>query len=287
MSMNVIGLPGGVANTTRDMSQAIWGRFPIAEVTCGSQRGWFRYEDWSDLPLAPTLTTQIAYGKYKAFASSGCTISRVSAVNSVELLGGALQLATDTDNDAAIIADAYPANIRLSGVPGTDGLMCFEVCIAQGSVATNMASTFIGLAETDLMTLAVALPLNAGDPITNDGAMIGFRIEEDGLGVIDTVYSDRDTSFTNIGDTEGGTLTANTFRKLGMVYNPNDESECVTFYANGVKLATKLTRTALKALTNLDANPLGFLYGTVADSAGTSHKSFCKWAAWGQVYPTL
>jgi hypothetical protein len=266
-------------------SPAIWSRFPIATIRKRPELGTYRYEDWRNLPLAPTLTTQIAFGNYKAFANTGCTINRVSAINSVEKLGGALKLATDTDNDSASIADAYPS-FRMSGDKAVDGKLCFEVCIAQKSVVTNMASTFVGLAETELQTLANALPLNAGDSPTADGAMIGFRIEEDGLGVVDTVYADRATSFTNIGDTEGGTLVAYTFRKLGWVYDPAaPDADCVTFYANNVALATKLSRTSLQALTNLDANALGFLLVTCADSAGTAHELYCPWYAIGQLNP--
>jgi hypothetical protein len=288
MSMNTVNLAGGVANTTRSLSPEVWKRFPVAEIQNDKSKGFYRFEDWSDMPLVPTLTTQIAFGKYKAFASAGTTMNRISAVNSVELWGGTLGMTFDTDaDDAAVIAEAYPSSFRLSGVPGTDGVACFEACVAYKNPQTTGAagvSAFIGMGETDLMTLAVALPFNAGDPITNDGAMIGFRIEEAGGGVIDTVYSDRATSFTNIGDTEGGTFTAYTFRKLGFVYDPNEESECITFYANGVKLATKLTRTALKALTNLDANPLGLLIGAVAGTADTG-AFYTKWVAWGQVAP--
>lgn len=272
------------ADTTRKRSDIIWSRSRRAEILEDPNVGIYLYDDFSDLPLAPTLTTQIAYGKYKAFAASGCTLTKVSPVNSVEIPGGALAASIDTDNDSVSLADAYPS-FRMSGDKNTSGLLMFECCIAQKSVATNMASSFIGLAEVELQTLAIALPLNAGNSPTADGAMIGFRLEEDGLGVVDTVYADRATSFTNIGDTEGGTLVAYTFRKLGFVYDPNETDNCVTFYANGVPLATRLSRSALVALTHLDANALGRLMVTCADSAGTAHDFYMKWWACEQHFP--
>ena len=271
-------------------SSALWHHFPIATIRKRPELGYYRYENWRDLPLAPTLTTQIAFGKYKAFANTGCTISRVSTVNSVEKLGGALNIATDTDNDAAVIADAYPS-FRMSGDPTVDGLLCFEACIAQASVATNMAASFVGLGEVEQFTLANTVPFNAGNPIDNSGAMIGFRMEEDGLGVIDAVYSDRATSFTNAIDDigandEGGEdLVAYTFAKVGFRYNPRETDTCIRWFWNNKELATKTSKATLQALTNLDANALGFLLGTVADSGGTAHILFCPWYAVGQLNP--
>ena len=155
-----------------------------------------------------------------------------------------------------------------------------------------MAATFIGLGEVDAFTLAANVPMNSGDAIDNSGAMIGFRIEEDGLGVVDTVYSDRATSFTNIGDTEGGTLVAHTFKKLGFIYDPQltgtdsgrPENCCVRFFQDNQLCATGLTKSTLTGLTNLDANALGLLWATAADSGGTSFLGSLKWWRVAQLF---
>ena len=269
--------------TNRNLSPAIWANCPRKEMRANPGAGMFRYDDFIDLPLAPTLTTEIAFGKYKAYAATGCTISRVSAVNSVEIQGGCLQIATDTDDDEAAIADAYPGYL-LSGLTTNSGRFWFECCYAQNSIATNLAASFIGLAETELYTLGANTPMNSGDAITNTGSMIGFRIEEDGLGVVDTVISDRATSFTNIGDTEGGTLVANTFKKFGMYYDPNDTQKTIRFFADNVELATSISKSTLTGYTNLDANALGFIWCLAADSAGTSFKGYMKWLAIAHEY---
>jgi len=281
----------GSADTSRDPSPAIWGDCPVLEILLGEKKGIYFYDNFQDLPLAPTLTTQIAFGKYKAYAAAGCTIQRVSAINSVELQGGCLQIALDTDNDEAAIAQAYPSYL-LSGLTTNSGKLWFECCYAQNSVATNMAATFIGLGEVDAFTLAANVPMNSGDAIDNSGAMIGFRIEEDGLGVVDTVYSDRATSFTNIGDTEGGTLVAHTFKKLGFIYDPQltgtdsgrPENCCVRFFQDNQLCATGLTKSTLTGLTNLDANALGLLWATAADSGGTSFLGSLKWWRVAQLF---
>lgn len=275
------------ADTTRKLSPNIWADCPIRDIIERKTRnGIFRYDDFSDLPLAPTLTTQIAFGRYKAFANTGCAIDRVTTINSVEVAGGALRQTIDTDNDGVSIADAYPSFL-LSGLTSNSGPLWFECCYAQKSLVTNMAAVFIGLAETEQWTQANGVPFNAGDPITNSASAIGFRIEEDGLGVVDTVYSDRATSFTNIGDTEGGTLVAYTFTKFAMKYDPNETDNCIRFYVNNQELSTKLTRAALIARTNLDANALGLLWASCGDSAGTTFEGYMKWWACSQLFEPL
>lgn len=265
-------------------SPAIWGQVPFQRMLTDRSLGIAFHDDFQDLPIAPTLTTEIAFGKYKAYAAAGCTISRVSAVASTEVAGGALSIGTDTDNDEAAIGQAY-ASYLLSGLKTNSGKLAFECCYAQNSIVTNLASTFFGLAEADAITFAANTPMNSGDAITNTWSGIGFRIEEDGLGVVDTVYTDRATSFTNVGDTEGGTLAANTFKNFGFVYDPYETDNCVTFYVDNVPCTTRLSRSTLTGLTNLDANSLCLMWAVAADSAGTSFAGYMKWWRVAQMNP--
>ena len=273
------------SNTDRIMSASIWADCPREQIRAGRVNGVYFFDDFVDLPLPPTLTTQIAFGKYKGYAASGCTITRVSAVNSAEVPGGCASITLDTDDDEVAFGHAFPSYL-LTNSRTNSGKLWFECCYAQNSVATNMAAGFFGLAEVELYTYASNTPFNSGDAIANTGSFIGFRIEEDGLGVVDTVYSDRATSFTNIGDTEGGTLVANTFKKFGFVYDLDEtDANRIVFYADGLPLTTRLTGTALSALTNLDANSLGLVWMHAADSAGTSFASYMKWWACAQIFP--
>jgi hypothetical protein len=273
------------SETNRAPSPAVWGNCPLASLLADPGRGLVFFDDFQDLPVTPSdLTTTIAFGKYKAYAATGCTISRVTSINSVETQGGAVQIAMDTDNDEAAFGQVQ-GSFYLSGDPTTSGKLWLEICYAQNSIATDLAATFIGLGEVDAFTFGANVPMNSGDAISNSGSMIGFRIEEDGTGVIDTVYSDRATSFTNINDDVDIDLAANTFKKLGMVYDPNETEKCVRFFIDNVEDSTYLSRSALTALTNLDANPLGLMWAVAADSGGTSFKSYVKWWRVAQLFP--
>lgn len=286
MGFNTVGFAGNlVANTAYGPSPALWGSMRISDIMSYPNVGFHRFELWDDLPLAPTLTTQIAFGKYKAFCASGSTLKRVSQINSVNVIGGALEMINNSDNDAAAIAQAYPADCYLTGSQTTSGKLVFECALARSGIATNFGSYFVGLGETNLMTLAATVPLNAGDPISNAGSMFGFHMKEDGLGVVDTVVSDRATSFTDI-QAGIGTMVANTVVKLGFVYEfgttPN--ANRVTFFYNGLPCTTFYTNDNIVATTNLKANALGFLFAGVADS-GAPSTVFLPWYRIAQYYP--
>jgi hypothetical protein len=278
-------MQGLTADTYRRPSPSIWGDCPVAAIKENPEIGVYYYDDFGDLPLAPTLTTQIAYGKYKAFGDTGNTITKVGAVNSVALMAGALQLAIDTDNDSTSIAQAYPTFL-LTGLTSNSGKLWFEACVAQNSIVTNLANWFVGLAEVNLLTLSSTVPWADDGTLSNAGAFIGFAHAEDGVGVVNSVYNDRATTFTNV---QAGikTMAAYTFTKFGFVYDPLVAgANCVTFYVDGQPQTSFLTKTVLQALTNLDANPLGLILSTSADSAGTTWALFMKWWACAQMFPS-
>lgn len=272
-------------DASRLPSPVIWSDCPWHEIMDRQVNGVAFYDDFQDFPLAGTQTTQIGHGRYKVFNTGAAKITRVSTINSVEIGGAALETALDTDNDSGSIGHSYPQYL-LSGLNSNSGKLWFECCYGQNSIVTNFASVFMGLAEVDQFTFATAVPLNGGDAITNGGSILGFRIAEDGLGVIDTVVSDRATSFTNIGAGEGGTLAAYTFKKLGLVYDPTGPAaRRIVFYADNLELTTPYSHASLIATTNLDANALGLIFSACADSAGTTYTGWMKWWRVAQLLP--
>ena len=274
--MDAMRMKGNLASadTGRGYSPNIWGDCPVKSILEGSIAGTIFQDDFLDFPLIGTQTTQIAHGRYKVFAHTGCAVTPVSAVNSVELGNGILDFSTDTDNDSASLAQSYPSFMLKS----TSGKLWFEARLAWTPITTNGIGWFIGLAETELWTLAAGVPLNAGDAITNSASAIGFRKPEDDLTTFDTVYSIRDTSFVEIGGAEGSVAAAYEFAKLGFVFDPQAATaNRVRFYQNNLALATELSATTLEALTYLDANALGLIFAQIADSVGTSGHTYLDW----------
>ncbi len=267
------------ANTVEGQySPFIWGDCPWEQVRDKVIPGSYFEIKPEYFPLAGTQTTQIAHSNLKLFATSDGTIAPVSAINSVERVGAVLALTagTTSDNESLSIAQSYPSFL-LSGLTSNSGPLWAEWEMGVSTILVNTIGFFAGLAETDLWTLATGVPFNAGDAITNSASAIGFRKGEDALGVVDTVLSDRATSFTNIGDDETS-IAANTLVKYGMMYDPADADRCVRFFKNGVELTTALSRSTLTGKTNLDANALGFLLAVICDSAADATKVYLSMA---------
>ncbi len=259
----------GSADTKRGPSPNIWGDCPILSILEGSIAGTMLIDDFEDFPLIATQTTEINHGRYKVFNTTDGDIVGVSTVNSIEVGKGVVAIDVDTANDSGTIAQSYPGFLLTS----TAGKLWFEARIANSQILTNGVAWFIGLAETEQWTLATGVPFNGSDAITNTASAIGFAHEEDGLGVIDTVYSDRAIAFTEIGDAATSVSAAYEWIKLGMVFDPDaPAAERIKFYANNLELADKVTDTVLTGLTNLDANGLGLIFSNVADTAlGTGY----------------
>ncbi len=274
-----------VASSTREPTEIIWGDCPIADILENPGVGFHLYDDFTDLPLLPTETTQIAYGKYKTYATSGATVAPVQSVNSV-ILGnaGVLGLNFGADNDGASLAQAYPRAF-ITGSKADGGKLWFECQIAVSSIVTNMMGWFVGLAEVDKWALSATIPFNAASGSVNNGAAgIGFFGDEDGLGVYRSAVIDRATSFTSINATLG-THAAYTFVKLGMVYDPERSTDCVSFYVNGVKDSSYYSNAQVVATTNLKANALGLILAGIGDSAvSTTNHVFLRWWRLAQLF---
>lgn len=282
-----------VASTTREPSKSIWFDCPVMLMLDDPSTGNYWFDDFMDLPLQPTLTTQIAYGRYKAYATASCTLKSVSTVSSTEQGGGYLEKTAAADNDGISIAQAYPT-FMLSGNVSDSGKLWFEARIAISTIATNTTGFFLGLAETDLLTLSATVPFNAASGSTsNAGGMIGFFKDEDGLGVINTVKADRATSFSNIGASEASIAALSAasgvvsgFTKLGMVYDPKRSTDCIRFYQDGTQLTTVVSKTTLQAYTHIDANALGLMFASIYDSgASSSTKTYLQWWRCAQMNP--
>jgi hypothetical protein len=278
MSMTAVYKETATGNT--GPSPEIWGGIDIARIKAGDIGYGYMFEDdflSSHIPN-PTLTTQVAYANgYKAFASSGGSIACTTSINSTETAGGIIDLTTDTAGEACLLAQSgNPFRIR-----GTTAgkKLAFEARIAITQIVTNDAQYFIGLGETDAMTLSVTVPLADADACEGSGSMIGFSRTEDGLGVLKTVYADRAATWTSI-DATAGTIAALTWTKIGGFYDPertNQYGDNLWFYQDGVMLDTGLTNAEIAALTYLDANNLGLLAGLYTDSAGTASHLYMDW----------
>lgn len=287
-------------DTSRRRSPDLWGDCPWEDIVRGERNGIAFFDDFNNLPLAPTLTTQIAYGQYKGYATSGETLAGTPSVNSVETPGGILQGTEGTGlTHAFSLAQAY-ASYLLSGTAGTTGKLWFECRIAVSSVLVNHCNFFVGLGEVDQLTLSATVPFNDSVTTTsNAGALIGFNLASSAAPRF--CYADRATSLTNVltGITVGGSYldgvtvaqavpAAYTFFKLGFKYDPystspgtintgTSGSSCISIWADNVLQNTYMSLTTLAGTTYLGANPLGLILAGISGSSASGDAVFLDW----------
>lgn len=293
---------GGVL-AQRSQSPGIWGGqggCPWNGIMDGSVPGIGFYDNFIDCPTFPiiVITTVIAVGKYQMFGTSTNTIVRVKQVNSANIIGGALAVTMDstTAHSASLALSNSP--FLMNGVASTSGKLWFEACIAMSTIGANTTGFFIGLSTPDALTFATAIPFtsNTGLAIANTSttaAYVGFNLPTNGVGQMKTVYADASvTAFTSVGATDPAPLVANTFTRIGMLYDPsqtgtsstNPATCAIQFWQDNVLLPTGITSATLTATTNLSALQLGPMISVINGSSGGG-VCYVKWWKMAQLFP--
>ena len=159
--------------------------------------------------------------------------------------GSALAIfATDDNQEASLqVGRTGVMNIPASG----GGKLWFEARIKKSSISEG--NVFIGLAAAEA---AVADFIVDASNDFSDVALFGFASIEGDPDVFDVVYQDPGTGFqTPLADVV--TLTADTYVKLGFVYDPSeDPDKRIKIYVNAVEQSTYIT-AALMAATEFPA----------------------------------
>lgn len=230
MAVNTVSIRGnlGSAQTDRGPSRGVWSDCPVEELLSDPSRGVYFFDDF----LATNNVAAAAeanYGIYKGFASTGASVAEGDEVNGVKVLTNA-----STDNTGASLATVSKP-FQLSR---DTKKFWFETRIKTSTIADTKHGIFVGLIDTS--TLSATVPI-AADGTLADENFVGFhRLEGDG-DAIDTVYKADGVTQVTVG-TDAVALVADTYVKLGMVYEPqtdlhSDDRYVLTFYKDGIRLA--------------------------------------------------
>jgi hypothetical protein len=243
MAVNKVGLSSDRAiDTTNRWSPSIWDDCPVDEMKEDPARGVYLCYDFVKAPVlvTPTITTEAYYADgLKAFGSSGGTLLPGN------ILGGGGLIATETDDNEGIGLATVNLPFKLST---TSGKFWFEARLKTNTVTDTRHGFVVGLWAQQ--TLSATVPIAAAGTLA-DNNFVGFhRLEADG-DQIDTVYKadgqtqvivDGDAISTTAGvHTAAGSLAADTYIKLGMVFDPATSK--LAWYINGVKLPDTYTVT--------------------------------------------
>ena len=202
-------------------SPFIWKDCPIREILDGTVEGWIQEDDFTEFVPVPAGAVANC-GKYLGFASTG------GAVAVTDEIGGVVTFSSDDDNEGASIAFASkPFQISRS-----HGKLWMEARVKASNITDTTIGFFVGLIDT--ATLSATVPIAAAGTLADEN-FVGFhRLEGDG-DKVDAVYR-ADTVTQVTVEADAGTLVADTYIKLGMVYNP--DTYVLTFYVNGVSVDT-------------------------------------------------
>lgn len=220
---------GMAANTLRYPSPAIWNKLDSGLIAPGRVLHWF-----DDFLGVQDPTTAKAYGPYLMLDTGDSTIG-----GSPEA-GGAIKLLVTTDNeDCGIkLGDATSAPFVIPANSGSTGRLWFEARVKKSVITDSYAGFFVGLA--DETALAANFIADAGNDFA-DNDLIGFWCDEtdDSVGShVHVVTQKTGAAFDTIIDT-AATLVADTYIKLGFVYDPKaSAANRITFYVDGVPQTT-------------------------------------------------
>jgi hypothetical protein len=261
--------PMGVAytgkNDNRLLSPKLWGNCPIEGILAGRVDGMFLFNDFcNQMPVAAGAEAQ--YSDVMGFADTGGT--GVDAA----LLGGALTLSSDGDNEGAGIRTPT----QCFQISQDLGELWYEARIKKSTIAATKHGAFLGF--IDEQALADNIPIvDAGDLM--DANLVGFFLDEDNTTGVDTVYKANGITAVTV-KADAVTIAADTFVKLGMHF---DGAALLTFYADGVPLAdTKAIPNATGTDFPADVR-LGLVFSVLNATATTPGSSTIDWWAAAQL----
>ena len=269
-NMQYVGNQGSAntINTGEGLSPFLWKNFPIEDVRNNRNLGFFRHVEFDEVPDV-AAGSMANYGPLKGFASTGGSAADAG------IIGGAKVLSSDGDNEGA--------SIQMGGtsiqIAQGKGRAVFEARIKTSTITDTKHGFIIGLAEA--LTLSATVPITALGAIS-DNNIVGFmRLEGDG-DQLDTVYKcDGVAAVTVQADALTTALVADTWVKVGFEFNPNDNS--LTFYVNGVALATTKTIPSAAGTDFPNDVLLAPVFAVLNATGTTPGNSTIDWWAYGQL----
>lgn len=252
-------------------SPIIWGDCPVLEMVADA-RGFHYFEDFRHF-LGDAGAAATAPDPYKGHGTTGVTIKQLVGQRS-----GVLQVAgNDADNDEGSISfgETVSSPFVISDSYGVAKKLWFECRIKKESIAANSSALFIGLAEEGLAATGT-LAANTGALADKD--MIGFSVLQDSGAEVDFTYNKDGAGGVNLHQAAINTMTADTYVKLGFVYDPDaPEADRIRVYVNGVETSTPVAASDISASDFPDGEELTFLFATKVGTAAESTVEIDWW----------
>lgn len=278
----------------------IWADCPWDEILKGQLGGQTFFDDF--VMLGNSVMTSIpnnSIGQWSAYGEDGAQITDGQLEGGVAVLG-----ADDTQEGVTLLSSAGSFRMVTTSTLALNQKLWFEARIARSTITTTKGEFFVGLMAP---TLSSGLPA-AAQPITTTantlmtaGDFFGFHCNSDtgtrgGPTEVAVAFElasgtvNYPTNCTTLMASTGNTvLAANTFVRLGFIFDPSAQYARITaptarqtlgttrqklirFFVNNIELPTFLSKEDVQNATAAQAFPTAFLCPVVAhrNTTGTS-----------------
>lgn len=249
------GAPGA-GDTTTGPSGSLFARFDAAER---DGRVLTQFEDFANFRFGVPGNTELYWcNGWKAIGTAtNADLARVDAAT-----GGCAFTLTADNEYLHINKVSNPFEISRTSQP-----LAFECRVKVQAITDTLADFFIGLGDPMTLTTVVPITTTAGDLATDN--MVGFLRDSSDGDEINSVCCSADATHTTI---QNGlcTLTADTYVKLGMLWDPAVDFN-LRFFVNGVPSNTMHTVSATAGDVFPNNARLGLLIGNISNTAAQVH----------------
>jgi hypothetical protein len=270
----------GSERTDRWFSPNIWGDCPIEAIKNGTVIGRFFQDDFvgpcpnTDAGLYEGAGESPGLG-YLFYGDTGVTLKAQAAVEEgvVEVAGN------DADNDESVMSTGSPSWV-VSDTAGDDKKLWFEARVKKASITDEGLGMFIGLGWDHGDGVSVAKTLCLTDDEADLGAFsfLGFHVDLSDADTLNFAYKAEGQTAVDEAIAAVDTLVADTFVKVGFVYDPNaSASQRIKVFVNNVRNATGITATNIATATFPDAEPMALVWASKVGTAAESKAQLDWW----------
>lgn len=267
----------------RGLSPAIWQAYGFLVQGFDPSYRPFFFDDFADVPKMASATAQAGYYTYQ---DTGVTIQGCASADNSEGEFGILEITdNDADNDEGHIELGAGVHglVRIDPTGGERCIVAAEIRMKRTSVTDDHTAFAWGLGEPGFCT-AEGLVDNTGAMYAAGKDFIGFQTLCASNEEIDTIYTIGGTATVNQVKDNAGTAVADTWIKLGLVYDPRAEAnKKMKFFIDGVELGDYVTDSVISTGTAFptDEELTLVLLTKNGDGNTTAHGTFADWWAIG------
>ena len=266
----------------RGLSPALWQAYGFIGGDFGDPSlKPFIFDDFEDLGV---MANTVSQGGYKTYQDAGVTIQQCASTDNSEGEFGVLEISHDgtTQDEGSIeLGSGVAGLVKITPTVIERAVVVAEARIKVPTVVVGDCCFAFGLAEPGQAS-ADALVNTTGALDAAGKDFVGFQTLLTSNSEIDTVYAIGGTGATVQVKDNAGTMVADTWIKLGLVYDPNSpDDKSIKFFIDGVEQGDSVTDAIVTAAIAFPSGEeLTLLFATKI-LTGTATTAYMDWWAVG------